>query len=50
MVAVMSDRTFPVDAFPMAVKVRVLHVLYFIMSCAISLCLVNISKIIHVFI
>lgn len=46
----MSDMTFPMDAFPMAVKVRVLHILYFIMSCPTSLCFVNLSKIIHVFI
>ena len=44
---VMSDKTFPMDTFPMAVKLGVLRVLYFIELYSISLCFGNISKIRH---
>jgi hypothetical protein len=47
MVVVMSDKTFPMDTFPMAVKFGVLRVLYFIKSCPTSLRLINIGKIRH---
>ena len=43
MVVVMSDKAIPMDTFPMAVKFGVFRVLYFIKSCPIALCLVNIS-------